>query len=471
MKYTSTRGRTEPVGFCEAVMMGLATDGGLLLPESIPDVTKHLDEWRDLSYQELAFEVIRLFTGGEIPDADLRDLIDRSYANFADDAIAPVKLLEPGLFVQELFHGPTLAFKDIALQFLGNLFEYILQRDGGQLNILGATSGDTGSAAIHGIRGKDNINIFILHPYKRISPQQERQMTSVLDPNVFNIAIVGTFDDGQRIVKELFSDLDFKQRYHLGAVNSVNWARVLAQIVYYFYGTFRVQEASGEDAVRVAVPTGNFGDIFAGYLAMRMGAPITKLILATNDNDILARFFSTGVYESSDVQTTLSPSMDIQVASNFERYLYYYLDGDVERVRFLMVCFREEGRLQVDKPAQDKGVDPHFIAGVGNRDLTLATIRDFYEQSGYVLDPHTAVGVAVARQHLEPEEPTLCLSTAHPAKFPHAVEEATGQDDLATHPSLEELVDCTTRCAILQADKEEIQRFLERKLASPEGDA
>ncbi len=461
MKYISTRGGIQPIGFQDAVMMGLATDGGLLLPASIPNVADKMEEWRHLSYRQLAYQVMRPFIGTEIPAADLRDLIDRSYDAFEHPDVAP--LIDLGdVHLLELFHGPTLAFKDIALQFLGNLFEYILARSGGRLNILGATSGDTGSAAIHGVRGKQNISIFILHPYKRISPQQERQMTTVLDDNVFNVAIVGSFDDGQRIVKGLFGDLPFKDRYHLGAVNSVNWARVLAQVVYYFWGAFRLQERTGAASIRVSVPTGNFGDIFAGYVAAQMGAPISKLLLATNENDILARFFQGGVYERGDVRKTLSPSMDIQVASNFERYLYYHLDGDSERLRFLMSCFTESGSMKVHRPGKH-GVDPLIGTGVGTTADTIETIRRYYRSHEYVLDPHSAVGVHVARENLHPDEPTMCLATAHPAKFSQAVIEALGRN-VATHPTLEALTGKGTRCAILQADEAEVKRFMVEKL-------
>ena len=289
--YISTRGGVAPVNFAQAVMMGLADDGGLLIPSQIPSIEKDtLDSWRSLPYPELACEVMRPFVG----DAT------KSYATFQADDVIPVKKVGK-VFICELFHGPTLAFKDVALQLLGNLFEYLLKRDGGKLNIIGATSGDTGSAAIHGVRGKQGIDIFIMFPDGRVSPLQERQMTTVPDANVHCIAVKGTFDDGQRVLKEVFNDLDFKRSYHLGAVNSVNWARVLAQVVYYFWASFKAQKETGAAAVQIAVPTGNFGDIFAGYVALRMGAPIRRLILATNENDILSRFFNTGVYSTSTI--------------------------------------------------------------------------------------------------------------------------------------------------------------------------
>jgi threonine synthase len=459
MQYISTRGGIAPIDFKDAVMMGLATDGGLLLPQSIPDVSAEIADWRELPYPELAYQVMSRFIG-DIPETDLRRLIDGAYATFDHPETTPL-VAANGVHILELFHGPTLAFKDVALQFLGNLFEYILAERGATLNILGATSGDTGSAAIHGVRGRDGIHIFIMHPKGRTSPTQALQMTTVLDDNVHNIAIEGTFDDGQRIMKALFADLAFKDQYRLGAVNSVNWARVLAQIVYYFYGAFRVQEATGAQRVRVTVPTGNFGDIFAGYIATRMGAPISNLVLATNENDILARFFASGSYARGEVHKTLSPSMDIQVASNFERYLYYHVGEDPARLSALMAEFTNSAQLQV--PCGESGVDPLFLSGVGNTADTLATIRDWYEAEGYLLDPHTAVGVSVAR-NLPAGDPDLCLATAHPAKFSDAIRQALG-DDLAHHPTLDALAGLPTRCATLPAEKAAIRQFMETTLA------
>ncbi len=335
MKYQSTRGQVKGITFKQAVMMGLAEDGGLLLPETIPQLTPgDLDALSKLAYPELAFQVMSYFIE-DIPSAELKNMIDRSYSSFTHPDITPV-VKQNGLYILELFHGPTLAFKDVALQFLGNLFEYLLEESGEHMNILGATSGDTGSAAIYGVRGKKNINIFILHPHKKVSPVQELQMTTVTDANVFNLAIEGTFDDGQQIVKETFGDLDFKKKYALGAVNSINWARVLAQVVYYFYAWGQVRKQTGADKVYFSVPTGNFGDIFAGYIAKRMGLPIEKLVLATNANNILSRFVNDGDYSIGEVHPTFSPSMDIQNASNLERYLFYLFDGDSERLTAAM---------------------------------------------------------------------------------------------------------------------------------------
>ena len=415
MKYCSTRGQVRGLSFSDAVMMGLADDGGLLLPEEIPTLSKdNLQKMRDLPYPELAFQIISKFAT-DIPADDLKDIIDRSYANFDHPLITPV-VKQDELYILELFHGPTLAFKDVALQFLGNLFEYFLRKRGQRMNIIGATSGDTGSAAIYGVRGKENINIFILHPKGRVSPIQELQMTTVTDENVFNLAVEGTFDDAQSIVKDIFGDLEFKQRYALGAVNSINWARVLAQVVYYFYAWFQVNKERGAKQIDVSVPTGNFGDIFAGYIAKQMGVPIHKLILATNSNNILSRCINTGDYSIADVHQSLSPSMDIQVASNFERYLYYLLDCNATEVARMMNNFKKSGKLSFTE-TQKNQLKTDFSASSIDDEETLATIRTFHQKTGYVLDPHTAVGVAVGKSVCSSQYPLVCLATAHPAKF------------------------------------------------------
>lgn len=448
-----------PIGFQQAVMTGMARDGGLLLPDQIPDVRDRLAAWSRLSYADLAFEIMRLYS--DIPEGDFRQIVRRSYESFRHPDVTPVRCVD-GIHVAELFHGPTLAFKDVALQFLGNVFEYILERSDRDLNILAATSGDTGSAAICGVRGRKRIRIFVMHPHGRVSPTQERQMTSVLDGNVFNIAVEGTFDDCQRIMKTLFADLSFRDRYSLGAVNSINWARVLSQIVYYFVATLRVMRLTGASRVQIAVPTGNFGDIFAGYVASRMGLPISRLILATNENDILARFFASGEYSQGAVHATLSPSMDIQVASNFERYLYYRSGGDPVAVRGLMDRFRAEGRLTVAAFPGGR-VDDLIVAGSATTADTLETIRAFYNGSGYLLDPHSAVGVHVAGKYADPESPTICLATAHPAKFSEAITRAIGRD-IARHPILDELADLPTRCAILPASDTAVREHLEQNI-------
>jgi len=456
MKYFSTRGGIEPVDFQAAVMMGLARDGGLLLPESFPQLTPQtLKAWHKLSYIDLAVAVMLPFV--DMPEADLRRLVTRSYAAFRNPEITPVVPVGD-VFILELFHGPTLAFKDVALQFLGNLFEHVMQRTGQELNILGATSGDTGSAAIYGVRGRERIRIFIMHPHNRISKVQEQQMTSVLDGNVFNLAVEGTFDDCQNIMKAVFNDLAFKDKYALGTVNSINWARLLAQVVYYFYAAFRVMDSTGAGRVSFAVPTGNFGDIFAGYVAGRMGLPIERLVLATNENDILARFFKDGVYERSQVHATLSPSMDIQVASNFERYLYYRAGADPGRLCGWMKTFAEQGRLVVE-PGATGVVDELIVAGSGDTAQTLTTIRDFYERYNYLLDPHTAVGVHVGRAVKRPGEVLICLATAHPAKFGAAIAQAVGRD-VAEHPVIDSLKDLPTRMDVVPAAVDDVKKFM-----------
>lgn len=456
MNYISTRGGIEKTRFQDVVLMGLADDGGLIIPESIPEVKDKISSWKNLSYPELAFEVMKPFIS-DIPENDLKDLIKKSYAAFPEN---PAPLVKSGdVYVLELFHGPTLAFKDFALQFLGNLFEYILGKRNSSLNILGATSGDTGSAAIYGVRGKDRINIFVMHPSGRVSPVQERQMTSVLDENVHNIAIKGTFDDCQNIMKNLFGDLEFKHKYNLGAVNSVNWARVLAQVVYYFHAAFQLEKMTGETRMSFSVPTGNFGDILAGYYAMKMGLPVEKLILATNENDILSRFFNTGEYSLSEVCQTVSPSMDIQVASNFERYLYYLLGCDAEKLSSLMAEFKKAGKLTVAEMPEKV-----FVSKSANHTECINTISKYWNDEKYLLDPHTAIGVCIAEKLADKNIPVICLATAHPAKFAAAVEEATGDKTLATHEKIAALMDMETRVDILPAEEQAVKKFMEKTL-------
>lgn len=457
MQYLSTRGQVKELTFKQAVMMGLADDGGLLLPERIPVLAPdELDELAELAYPDLAFRILGHFID-DIPAATLRDLINRSYATFTHPEVTPV-VRHGNIHILELFHGPTLAFKDVALQLLGNLFEYLLAERKERMNIIGATSGDTGSAAIYGVRGKNNINIFILHPHGRVSPIQERQMTTVLDDNVFNLAIRGSFDDGQRIVKDIFGDLEFKNRYALGAVNSINWARVLAQVVYYFYAWGRVRTTSNCNEVYFSVPTGNFGDIFAGYIAKSMGLPIRRLILATNANNILSRFVREGVYAVGEVVETWSPSMDIQVASNFERYLYYLNDGHSDKVLAAMDDFRRTGKIACNA-AQRSRIEHDFLACSVDNDQTIVTIRDFYQATGYVLDPHTAVGVRAAQEQAAGPIPTICLATAHPAKFGEAVRQAIGKDP-ERPASLVGIEERDSRCELIDADIEAVKTFV-----------
>lgn len=459
MQYLSTRGGIAPIGFADAVMMGLATDGGLLVPAAIPHIDADtLRAWSSLRFQDLALEILTPFIGDEIPRTDLRTLIEASYARFAHPEVTPT-VAAGNVRILELFHGPTAAFKDVALQLLGNLFEYLLARDGGSLNIVGATSGDTGSAAIDGVRGKQRIQIFILHPKGRVSPIQERQMTTVLDTNVHNIAVRGTFDDAQQIVKTLFNDLHFKSAYRLGAVNSINWARILAQTVYYFYAWGRVSGGNPAQRVSFSVPTGNFGDIFAGYLARRMGLPIAHLIIATNRNDILTRFVHTGIYSvGSAVHQTLSPAMDIQIASNFERYLYFLHDGDTARIRALLEALQRTGRLEVET-ARHEQVRSDFDATAASDPETLEQIRATYAASGYILCPHTAVGVHAARAFGD----AICLATAHPAKFNAAVQDAIGRE-APPPPSLQGLMEKETRCVELAATVDAVKDYLKATL-------
>jgi threonine synthase len=455
MRYKSTRGGVTNVTFKDAVIMGLASDGGLLLPEHVPDVSSKLTQWRNLRYQDLAFEVMSHFVD-DIDSETLRDIIERSYANFDHEEITPVR--EVGqVFVLELFHGPTLAFKDVALQFLGNVFEHILTERNSTVNILGATSGDTGSAAIEGIRGKAHINIYIMFPEGKTSPIQEQQMTSVLDDNVHNIAIEGSFDDCQSLMKSVFTDLPFKESHNLAAVNSVNWTRVLAQVVYYFSAYFQLGSPFQFD---VSVPTGNFGNILAGFIAKKMGLPIRRLILATNSNDILSRFFNTGIYERGRVSYTHSPSMDIQVSSNFERYLYYKCDEDPVKLSEFMDRFAETGRAEMRFNADR--FDESFLAASVSDDDTEAVIRHYFETHDYLVDPHTAVGLAVADRFRDESVPLLCLSTAHPAKFEGVMLKTLPGADVS-HPTLEALRDLPTRKKVMKADVALIKSLIAEK--------
>ncbi len=459
MRYISTRGGIEPVEFSQAVMMGLATDGGLLLPERLPVVDEPiLKRWQDLEYQDLALEIMSIFAS-DVPHEQLKGLISRSYTSFDTPEVTPIA--SPGDYlILELFHGPTLAFKDVALQFLGNFFSWLLDERQEHMNILGATSGDTGSAAIYGVKGKANINIFILHPHGRVSRVQALQMTTVPDRNVFNIGVEGTFDDCQAIVKAIFNDLEFKDRYRLGAINSINWARVLAQVVYYVYAALKLKK-QGAETVHFSVPTGNFGDIFAGYVAKGLIKPVIgKLILATNENNILTRFVMEGIYERGKVVSTISPSMDIQIASNFERYLYYLYAQDASRVAEAMNEFEQTGRITFSED-EKKRARHDFISASIDQDETKATIRDLYTQTGYVVDPHTAVGLAAYKRlkgELE-KGPVVCLATAHPCKFPEAVAEATGRE-----PELPEkmrgLEDMPQRLVVLPASVDKVRDYV-----------
>ena len=439
------------MSFTEAVLTGLAPDGGLLLPERFPDIRDELPGWRGLSYVELAQRVFRLYAD-DIPAADLDAIVADAFSAFDHPEIVPLK--ELGEFrVLELFHGPTLSFKDVALQVLGRLFEYILQRSGGALNIMGATSGDTGSAAIHGVRGRRNINIFVLYPNGRVSPLQELQMTTVRDANVHCLAIDGSFDDCQAILKAMFGDLAFKRRYRLGAVNSMNWARVLAQMSYYLHACLQCDRPPA-----FAVPTGNFGNIFAGLAVREMGVPIERFVLATNDNDILARFFQTGVYRRGEVHHTISPSMDIQVASNFERFLYLRFAGDAERVTSFMADFARDGEARLD---DGRAVGEGIAAVAVDTEATVATISDVHKRYGYVVDPHTAVGIAAASKvGVVGNAPLVCMAAAHPAKFPETVGHAIAETDAARHPRLDRLDTADARRTELPADRAAVMAYV-----------
>jgi len=460
MKYISTRGGISPIPFKETVMMGLATDGGLILPEHFPVVGKdNLLKWQELSYPELALEVLSLFVD-DISREDLKGLINNAYETFDHKEITPL-VYTGRYYILELFHGPTLAFKDIALQLLGNLFSYLLHQQGATMNVLGATSGDTGSAAIYGVKGKDNINIFILHPKNRVSPVQELQMTTVPDLNVFNIAIEGTFDDCQAIVKSIFNDLDFKARYRLGSVNSINWARVLAQVVYYVYAALRLARNKRAEIVHFSVPTGNFGDIFAGYVAKRiMDGLIGRLIIATNENNILSRFILEGKYSKGTVVQTISPSMDIQIASNFERYLYYLFGEDPGKVKKAMEQFNKTGEILVSQEQLAQARKDFATASI-DQQTTIETIKEIYKQTDYIVDPHTAVGCAAAERlsaSLKNGE-IVCLATAHPAKFPDAVKRAIGR--VPERPErLKGLEERPSRCKVLPADVEAVKEYV-----------
>jgi threonine synthase len=475
MDYLSTRGQCPPHAFREAVMTGLAPDGGLFLPERVPDARGRLAEWQALPFRALFQAVIAPFVGDDPDPRELEGMVARSYAGFDHPEVTPVVEVG-GVSVCELFHGPTLAFKDVALQFLGNLFEHYLARDERRLTVLGATSGDTGSAAIHALRGRRGIEVFILFPQGRVSPTQERQMTTVPDANIHAVAVRGSFDDAQAIVKALFADRELNAEAGLGAINSINWARVMAQITYYFYAYFRVvaSRAQGRtgraggprmrlgDPVRFAVPTGNFGHIYAGVMARRMGLPIEKLVLATNRNTILHELVRNGRYDRGEVHHTLSPSMDIQVASNFERYLFDLADRDPAQVRRWMDDLRERGGIALDA-AHLTRVQADFASETVDDEETVATIRQVHQETGYLLDPHSAVAFRAAQAHGRPEMPVISMATAHPAKFSAAIQRAIGEEP-ALPPALAGLERMPTRCKVLPAEVDAIRSYLRATL-------
>jgi len=451
MRFVSTRGQSDPVSFSEAVSQGLAPDGGLYLPKSFPDLSSFIVQWENLSYPELCFEFFRLFAT-DLETEVLRPAIDRSYSTFTHPQIAPIVELSSNCKVLELFHGPTLAFKDFALQLLGNLYELQISRSGQNLTILGATSGDTGAAAISGLLGKSGVTVFILYPNGKVSPLQERQMTCTGASNVFPLAIEGTFDDAQRTVKELFSDLSFREEVGLSAVNSINLARILAQSVYYLFAWLRLGPAERECTTFV-VPTGNFGNVFAGWLLSRMGIVINGFRVATNQNDVLHRLFRSGEYSLDKVVPSLAPSMDIQVASNFERLLFFILDGDTRRVREVMNSFREEGRYCFENFA----VEGFSSSSVTDQEIP-EIIHSVNQEFGYLVDPHTACGF----KNLPKDQKHLILATAHPAKFPDVYENAGMAKP--TSPILQELLKKTPVKSDSSVDPSAIRLFIEKTL-------
>ena len=426
MKFISTRGQTQPHSFTEAVAVGLAPDGGLFLPEQLPDMSGELSKWEGLGYADLCFEFMRMFAT-DIEPAVLRALIRKSYGAFLHPDIAPLRKLDNRTYVLELFHGPTLAFKDFALQLLGNLYEHQCQQSGKSINVLGATSGDTGAAAIHGLLGKPKTAVFILYPDGRVSPLQERQMTCTGADNVFAIAVDGSFDDAQRVLKEIFGDREFSRRHGLSAVNSINLARILAQCVYYLYAWLKLPKPDRTN-VEFVVPTGNFGNVLAGWLLARMGVPIRGFKVATNQNDILHRLFSTGEYRTGEVHASLAPSMDIQLASNFERFIYYELGRDPEQVRNVMARIKATGAYHFENFDQST-----FSSSSATDAEITGIIRRVHERFSYIVDPHTAC----AFKDLNPDRVSVVLATAHPTKFPDAIRAAINQAPV--HPLLEAL--------------------------------
>ena len=423
MKYISTRGGGIPQTFEQVLLTGLAPDGGLYVPAELPHFSiEELASWRNLSYPELALKIVPAFVGDDIPAEALRKIVIDSYAQFDHPEVAPLTKLAKNDFMLELYHGPTLAFKDFALQVLGRLLDYVLVKNDQRVVILGATSGDTGSAALEGCRHSEQVDIFILHPHQRVSEVQRRQMTTVVGDNVFNLAVEGNFDDCQSIVKAAFADQSFlPEESQLVAVNSINWARIMMQIVYYFSAALKV--GAPEQAVSFSVPTGNFGDIYAGFLAKRIGLPVKQLVVATNSNDILHRFINGNEYSTTDLSHTLSPSMDILVSSNFERYLFDLFDKDVEMLRTFMSKLGQESQQVSDEKWQQ--MRECFSSARVDDALTCETIAKVFSDTGKLVDPHTAVGIRAAREcNTDPSTPMITLSTAHPAKFSDAINEA-----------------------------------------------
>lgn len=452
MKFVSTRGQAGSVSFSEAVAQGLAPDGGLYLPSEFPEITPFLSDWENMSYSELCFSFFRLFAT-DINENTLREIVEDSYSRFSHNEIAPIVSLDENLKVLELFHGPTLAFKDFALQLLGNLYEEQIKKSGRELTVLGATSGDTGAAAIAGLLGKKGVTVFILFPDGKVSPLQERQMTCTESDNVFPLAIEGTFDDAQRAVKEIFSDLEFKKKVGLSAVNSINLARILAQSVYYLFAWLKLAKEDRLNTTFV-VPTGNFGNVFAGWLLTKMKLPIKGFQVATNQNDVLHRLFKYGQYSLSEVSQSLAPSMDIQIASNFERLLYFILDGDTQKLTQIMAIFSKEGKYCFDNFQVDG-----FSSSSVSDDEIPEIIRNVQEKYDYLVDPHTAC----AFKDLKNSEKYLILATAHPAKFPNVYETASLPQPKSV--VLEELKEKKSVKFSIGSNADAIRSFIEDKIS------
>ena len=459
MRYISTRGKAPALNFEDVLLAGLASDGGLYVPENLPRFTvEEIASWADLPYHELAFRVMRPFVAGCIDDADFKAILKDTYAVFEHSAVAPLRQLDSNEWVMELFHGPTLAFKDFALQLLGRLLDHFLTKRNERVVIMGATSGDTGSAAIEGCRRCENVDIFILHPHQRVSEVQRRQMTSALSDNIHNIAIEGNFDDCQEMVKASFADQSFLKGTRLVAVNSINWARIMAQTVYYFHAA--IQLGGPQRSIAFSVPTGNFGDIFAGYLARNMGLPINQLIVATNRNDILHRFMSGNRYDKDTLHPTLSPSMDIMVSSNFERLLFDMHGRDGAKVAELMDNFRVTGEMSV---TDERWTETRklFDSLAVDDEQTCATIAQVYQETGELLDPHTAIGVYAAREcRRSLATPMVTLGTAHPVKFPEAVEKAVPDASPRLPAHMADLFEREERCTVLANDLAVVQGFV-----------
>ncbi|MDB5260161.1 MAG: thrC [Candidatus Nomurabacteria bacterium] len=467
MNYISTRGDNTTKRFCDILLEGLAPDGGLYLPEKYPQVDAvTLKRWSTLRYDELAYEILSLFID-DIPPEDLKDIVKNTYTKevFGTEEITPVKSLTQNLYIEELSNGPTLAFKDMALQLLGNLFEYELKRKGKILNILGATSGDTGSAAEYAMRGKSGISVFMLSPKDRMSPFQQAQMYSLQDENIHNIVIEGVFDDCQDMVKAVSNDLDFKQKYNIGTVNSINWARIVAQVVYYFYGYFQVTKGT-LSPVNFAVPSGNFGNICAGHVARMMGLPIKHLILATNENDVLDEFFKTGTYrvrKGGETYETSSPSMDISKASNFERFVFDLLGRDGERTKDLFGAgLSKNGGFTLSPEDFNKIKEYGFISGKSTHTDRLNTIKNIWEKYNRLIDTHTADAMKVALEYNYREVPTIVLETAQPAKFAETIEEAVGISPEVPE-KLRELENLPKKFIIMPVNVEKIKNYIEEK--------